>query len=271
MRFESSSTKEKGNKSVMGMKLPHGMRVLRYIEEKSSENALHFTLIDPDKETPKSAGKIAANAAEGGSDGIMVGGSFTMLHALDDVVKEIKDKVNVPVILFPGNVTGISRYADAIFFMSLLNSRNPYYITGAQALGAQAVRKAGIEPIPMGYIIIEPGGAAGYVGDARLIPREKPEIASAYALAAQYLGMKLVYLEAGSGAEKHVPAKMISAVKSVLDLPLIVGGGIRTGRDAATVVKAGADVVVTGTIVENAGDARKKIRGIVSSVKKIRR
>lgn len=265
MQLKISAAKEEGNKSVTGIE----MKVFRYIEEKSSKRPLHFTLIDPDKVSPAAAGKIAESAASGGSDGIMVGGSVGIVQsALDSAVKEIKARVDVPVILFPGNVTGISKHADAIFFMSLLNSRNPYYITGAQALGAKAVKKAGIEPIPMGYIIIEPGGAAGYAGDASLIPREKPEIASAYALAAQYLGMKLVYLEAGSGADKHVPTKMISSVKSVLDIPLIVGGGIKTGRDAAEVVKAGADIVVTGTIVENAGNVRKKIREIVSSMRK---
>lgn len=244
------------------------MKVLKYLEEKAARRAVHLTLLDPDRQPPNIARKIALSAYKGGTDGIMIGGSVGINQKnLDETVKEIKEEIEIPVILFPGDVTGISKHADAIFFMSLLNSRNPYYITGAQAIGAPLVKKVGIETVPMGYIIVKPGGTVGYVGDARLIPRNKPEIAAGYALAAQYLGMKLVYLEAGSGAEKRVPEEMISMVKSAIDIPLIVGGGIRTGKDASAVVKAGADIVVTGTVVERTNDVEKKIREIVSSMK----
>ena len=244
------------------------MRVLKYLEEKISEHAAHLTLLDPEKQPPNAARKIALGAYNGGTDGIMVGGSMGINQKnLDSTAREIKKVVDIPIILFPGDVTGISKHADAIFFMSLLNSRNPYYITGAQTIGAPLVKKVGIETIPMGYIVIEPGGTVGRVGDAKLVPRNKPKIAVGYALAAQYLGMKLVYLEAGSGAEKHVPDKMISRVKGTIDIPLIVGGGIRTGKAASAVVKAGADIIVTGTAVERANDVEKKIREIVSAVR----
>ncbi|MEE8168179.1 MAG: geranylgeranylglyceryl/heptaprenylglyceryl phosphate synthase [Candidatus Hydrothermarchaeales archaeon] len=241
--------------------------MLRYLEKESVKEPLHLTLIDPDKQSPKEAADIASNAFDGGTKGIMVGGSAGVFQQnLDETVDEIKGRVELPVILFPGDVTGISANADAIFFMSLLNSRNPYYITGAQAIGAAVVKKVGIEAIPMGYLLVEPGGAAGYVGDAHLISRDRPEIAVGYALAAQYLGMKLVYLEAGSGAAEHVPEDMISAVKGNIDIPLIVGGGIRDGKDAARVTRAGADIIVTGTTVEGAGDVKKTIREITQAM-----
>jgi phosphoglycerol geranylgeranyltransferase len=240
------------------------MKVLEYLEN----NTVHLTLLDPDKQVPEEAGKIAHSAKNGGTDGIMVGGSIGVSQEnLDATVESIKEKVNLPVILFPGGVTGISKRADAIFFMSLLNSKNPNFITGAQAVGAPLVKAIAIEPIPMGYIVIEPGGAAGKVGDADLIPRGKPEVAVGYALAAQYLGMRLVYLEAGSGADKHVPEGMISQVKEVVDIPVLVGGGIRSGEDARAVKGAGADIIVTGTIVEQTADVEGKIREITSALK----
>jgi phosphoglycerol geranylgeranyltransferase len=244
------------------------MRVLDYLEEKAAHGGVHLTLIDPDKQGPASALEMAKEASDGGTDGIMIGGSAGINQPiLDATAKAIKGEVDLPIILFPGDVTGITRYADAIFFMSLLNSRNPYYITGAQAIGAPFVKRARMEAIPMGYIVIEPGGAVGYIGDAKLIPRSRGDIAAGYALAAQFMGMKLVYLEAGSGAEKHVPEEMIFQVKSLIDIPLIVGGGIRTGEDAARVVKAGADIIVTGTVVERVSDVKSKIEEITSAIR----
>jgi phosphoglycerol geranylgeranyltransferase len=244
------------------------MRVLKYLEKKSARGGVHLTLIDPEKQGPEIAADMAKEAFNGGTDGIMIGGSAGINQPLlDATAKAIKGEVGLPVILFPGDVTGITRYADAIFFMSLLNSRNPYYITGAQAIGAPFVKKAGVEAIPMGYIVVEPGGAVGYVGDAKLIPRGRGDIAAGYALAAQYFGMKLVYLEAGSGAEKHVPSEMITLVKSLIDIPLVVGGGIKTGEDAGEVKKAGADIIVTGTVVESVKDVKGRIEEITSAIR----
>ncbi|AFL95819.1 geranylgeranylglyceryl phosphate synthase-like protein [Thermococcus cleftensis] len=246
-------------------------KVERYIHEKLEREKLHFVLLDPDDVTPEEAAKIAEMSEETGVDAIMIGGSTGAEgEVLDGVVRAIKESSDLPTILFPGSHGGISKYADAIFFMSLLNSTNPFFITGAQALGAFQVKRYGLEPIPMAYLIIEPGETVGWVGDAKPIPRHKPKIAAAYALAGQYLGMRLVYLEAGSGASQPVPPEMIALVKHVIDVPLIVGGGIRTAEQARAAVKAGADIIVTGTAIEKAGSlekAGKKLRELNRGIK----
>ena len=179
--------------------------------------------------------------------------------------------MEIPLILFPGNITGLSGYADAIFFMSLLNSANPYFLIDAQAIAAPLVRRLGLEAIPLGYIIMGPGGAAGFIGYARPIPYSKPSLAQAYALAGQYLGKRLIYLEAGSGAEQPIPPEVVSKVRAAVEVPLIVGGGIRSGRQAEAAIKAGADIIVTGTIVEQAEGSERKIGELVEAVKAARR
>lgn len=233
------------------------------------EGAVHLTLIDPDSQLPEVAGKIAHEAERGGTDAIMVGGSTGATGVtVEQTVRAIKSACTLPVILFPANAGGLSESADAVFFMSLLNSRDVNYITTNQAIGAPIVYKHGIEPISMAYIVIEPGGAAGWVGDARLIPRNMPKLAVAYALAAKYLGMHYIYLEAGSGADKPVPVEMVAAVKkAVSNTKVIVGGGIRDGATAKERVKAGADMIVTGTIVEEVEDVKGKIEELVRAIK----
>lgn len=245
------------------------MKVQRYLERIiKREGGVHLTLIDPEKQAPSGAALIAKNSFDAGTDGIMVGGSTRAGgRVLDETVIAIKSAVSLPVILFPAGESGISPHADAIFFMSLLNSKDPYYLTRAQMLGAPMVKNSGIEPIPMGYLLIEPGGTAGRVGKAELIPRTKPDLAVAYALAAQYFGMKYVYLEAGSGARYPVPLTMIRRVRSSTNVHLIVGGGIRTPKAAGDRVKAGADVIVTGTLVERSRGWKKKLELIVKAVK----
>ncbi len=245
------------------------MNVEEYLKEGLKERKLHLTLIDPEEQSPHKAVEIAKNAVAGGTDGIMLGGSTTDSLDLDLTAKALQDNIDVPIILFPGNTNGVSKYADAIFFMSLLNSTNPYWIVGAQALGAPAIKKIGIETISMGYLVVEPGGTVGWVGDAKLIPRAKPDIAVAYAMAAEFWGMKLVYLEAGSGASQHVPEEMITKVKKLTDLILVVGGGIRDGKTACKIANAGADIIVTGTVVENNYKVEDKIRELVNGINPI--
>jgi len=242
--------------------------VERYLLDKIREDgAVHITLVDPEKVNSQLASHMAQVAESSETTAIMVGGStFVSTSHLDNVVKAIKRTVKIPVILFPNNVTGISKYADAIWFMSLLNSSDPYFIAGAQVLGAPLVRKFGLEAIPLGYIIVGEGGSAGVIGRAFPIPYNKPELAAAYALAAQYLGMRFVYLEAGSGAKQPVPNDMIRMVKDLISVSLIVGGGIRTGEQVKEIVSAGADVIVTGTVVEES-KVKDKIRELVEGLR----
>ena len=234
----------------------------------SREGAAHLTLIDPAKQLPAEAGKIASDAARAGTDGIMVGGSTRAVgKLLDETLLEVKRAVDLPVILFPPSEAGLNKRADAVFFMSMLNSRDPYFISGAQRKGAPIVKEFGLEPIPIAYLVVEPGGEAGRVGKADLIPRSRPEVAVAYALAAQYLGMRYVYLEAGSGAKQSVPVTMVKAVRKATDVKIIVGGGIKTPEAAAELVRAGADLVVTGTVVERAEDRVKRVSELVGAIK----
>jgi phosphoglycerol geranylgeranyltransferase len=245
------------------------MNIEDYIREVLKNRIMHLTLIDPEEQKPDEAVQTAQNAVLGGTDGIMLGGSTTNSSELDATAKALQENVDVPIILFPGNISGVSKYADAIFFMSLLNSTNPYWITGAQALGAPIIKKLGIETISMGYLVVEPGGTVGWVGDAKLIPRSKPDIAVAYAMAAEFMGMKLFYLEAGSGASQHIPSEMIAKIKKFTDLIVIVGGGIRDGATAAEIAKAGADIIVTGTVVEHSSKVEDKIKELVTGIRSI--
>jgi len=247
--------------------------VEQYLLEKiRREGAIHMTLLDPEKTRSKYCASKALEAEKAGTAAIMVGSStLASNYDLDEAVKNIKASVEVPIILFPNNITGVSRYADAIWFMSLLNSSNTYYLIDVQALTARLVRSYGLETLSMGYIIIGDGGAAGFVGNARPIPYDHPELALGYSLAAETLGMHFVYLEAGSGAKKPVPPDMIKLVKSNLSVPLVVGGGIRDGAAARETVEAGADIIVTGTLVEETKKVRERIYDIITNIKSVRR
>ena len=243
------------------------MNVYESILERRKKGPLHMTLLDPDKQAPAEAAALSSEAAAAGTDAIMIGGSTGVTqNKVDATVLAVKEAAKVPVILFPASAANLSPHADALYFMSLLNSRDPRLIIGEQRLAAPVVRAWGLETIPMAYLVIEPGMRAGEVGDAELISRKNPTVAVQYALAAQLLGMKLVYLEAGSGAPEPVPDRLIHAVREAIEIPLVVGGGIRTPGAAKAAIRAGADIVVTGTIVEVAreGDA---LRRIIETVK----
>ena len=238
------------------------------LEKIESEGSIHITLIDPEKVTLPQASGIARKAKASGTTAIMIGGSTFISAAahLDDIVKIIRRTVRIPIILFPSNVTGISRHADAIWFMSLLNSVDPYFLMGAQVLGAPLVKNYHLEPLPLGYIIVGEGGTAGVIGKAIPVPYNKPELAAAHALAGQYLGMRFIYLEAGSGAKEPVPPGMIKSVKRYIDIPLIVGGGIRSRGQALVAASAGADIIVTGNVVENTG-VRRRVSEIIEGLR----
>ena len=227
---------------------------------------MYFVLIDPDETGFDKAPAVAREIEEGGADLLLVGGTVGVQgEILDETVKRIKEELSIPVVLFPGDISGISKYADAILYLSLLNSRNPYYISGVQALAAPIILRYGLEVIPTAYLITEPGQetAAGWVGDARPLPARKPSIAATFGLSAKFIGFKLIYLEAGSGASYPVDNRIVAAVRrAVNDFPyIIVGGGIRTPETAVEKIKHGADIIVTGTVVEET----EKVRDVVSS------
>ncbi len=216
----------------------------------------------------KASSKLAKDVEKIGASAILVGGSSaTDQIEMAQVVKGIKKGIKIPIILFPGNVTGVVPDADAILFSSLMNSENPYFITQAQALGAPSVLKFGLEPLPTAYLVIGEGTSAWFVGAARGIPFEKPKIAAAYALAAQFLGMRFVYLEAGSGAKTSVTPEMIKTVRRTFNGFLIVGGGIKDVKTAQSLVKAGADALVIGTFLEKGGSI-KKLQEIAKAIQR---
>jgi len=219
---------------------------------KRKKGAGYFVLIDPDKQDVGTAIELAKTCEASGADALLVGGSLLLANVFDETVKGIKESCSLPIIVFPGSTKQISLYADAILFLSLISGRNPESLIGSQVVAAPIIKSINIEPISTGYMFIESGTvtSALFMSDTRPIPREKPDIAAAHALAAQYVGMQCVYLEAGSGAKKSVPDKVVSAVAHYTSIPIICGGGIRTPDEAREKVHAGASFVVTGTIIE---------------------
>ncbi len=255
------------------MKDSENTKVYKYIIDKINlEGTLHFSLIDPDplRQSPENAAKMAKYCEDAGTDAILVGGSTAFSQAfVNHTIELIKNELDsLPVIIFPGGITNVSQKADAILFMSLLNSRDPYFIVGEQALASYTIKTSSLEYISMAYLIIEPGGTAGWVGNAKLLPRKKPKLTAAYALAAQMYGFKLVYLEAGSGGQS-IPTDIIKLCSKVLSIPIIVGGGVQTKEDAKTFVKAGADIIVMGSFIENTimKDRGAALKQIIDEIK----
>ncbi len=223
------------------------------------KGCIHLALIDPEKSPHNLPDTVAALESQG-TAAIMIGGSTLKSSTqLDKTVKTIRESCSLPTILFPNGPVGVSRFAQAIFFMSLLNSSSTRFLIESQVVGASMVRRFNLEPIPLGYVIVgHSETAASTVGMAKPVPFSKIDLATDYALAAQYLGMRFVYLEAGSGAERMVDPRMVSRVSETVDVPIIVGGGIRTPEQAERLARAGASAIVTGTVLEQEGPGRVK-------------
>ena len=228
----------------------------KLLQIKKEKGAGYFVLIDPDKQSAKAAVDLANNCQDADVDALLVGGSLLFGPVFEEVVQAIKAECDLPIIIFPGSTRQISKKADAILFLSLLSSRNPNYIIGDQVIAAPILKSIGLEAISTAYLFIESGNmtSAQYISDTRPMPRDKPDIAMAHALAAEYLGMKMVYLEAGSGAQMSVPESLITALTNYVSMPIIVGGGICTPDEARKKVEAGASFVVTGNILEQNRD-----------------
>jgi putative glycerol-1-phosphate prenyltransferase len=236
------------------------------VETAQKRGAGFFVLVDPDK-SDENDYLITCEAAEDcGVDAILVGTSFMLNNNFAASVKKIKSSTSLPVVIFPGSFAQITPDADAILFSSLISGRNPSFLIDEQVKGAPLVKRFGIEPIPTGYMLIESGPLTSvqYISGSMPIPRTKSDIACAHALAAQYLGMKLVYLEAGSGAQQPVPIEMIKAVASYVDIPVITGGGLKTPDDCAARVEAGASFIVVGNHLESGHD-RTRLRELTAA------
>jgi phosphoglycerol geranylgeranyltransferase len=219
----------------------------------NQKGAAYLILIDPDTFNEEKLSRFVRHCSECGVDGFLVGGSLLINGDIEKCIRNIKRNSSLPVIIFPGDVSHVYQPADAILFLSVISGRNPDHLIGKHVLAAPLIKRTGIEPIPTGYMLIESGTltTAQYMSGSLPIPRNKPDIASATALAAEYLGMKLIYLEAGSGAQDPVPDEMVKAVAQNCRIPVIVGGGLRTPETARRKVRNGARIIVTGNFFES--------------------
>lgn len=226
----------------------------------------HLVLLDPDKGTPETLAAIAQKCRNAGVDGLLMGGSLVSAEGLDPFVSAVKAASGLPVFLFPGGSYQLSRHADGLLFLSLLSGRNAHYLIGEQVIAAPRVKAMGLEAIGTGYLLIDGGAptSVSFMSHTQPIPRNKADLAVAHAMAAELMGFGCLYLEAGSGADQPVPESTVVAVRRHVELPLIVGGGIRTPEAASLRARAGADFIVTGTIVEenNGADLRQLAEAI---------
>ena len=222
------------------------------LDIKSQKGAAYIVLIDPDEKNDDTLISQVRAANDTGVDALFVGGSLMMDSKHNDRVATIKREADIPVIFFPGGVNQINIHYDAMLFMSLLSGRNPQYLIGEQVVAAPIVKDLGIEVIPTAYLLFNGGtqSTVEVMSGTKPLPMSRPDIAIAHALAAEYLGNKLIYLEAGSGAKEAIPVEIIQKVYAQTVVPLIVGGGIRSPKAARERVEAGASFIVTGTVLE---------------------
>ncbi|MGR3809873.1 geranylgeranylglyceryl/heptaprenylglyceryl phosphate synthase [Jiulongibacter sp. NS-SX5] len=223
-------------------------------------------LIDPDKASETHLDELILLSLEAKADFFFVGGSLISSDSLEMVVQKLKEVKSIPTVLFPGNAQYISYDADAILLLSLISGRNPEYLIGQHVNAAMNLKRSGLEILPTGYMLIDGGKptTASYISNTTPIPRDKPDIAVATAVAGELMGNQLIYLDAGSGAESSVPANLIRQVKSQIDIPLIVGGGINTASKAEMAYEAGADLIVIGNAIEKSPQFISEVAKIAS-------
>jgi len=238
------------------------------VERKRKGRKSFAVLIDPDKVNDESVGQLVASSVEAGVDYFLVGGSLVISNYLDECVQLIKKSCDIPVILFPGSPSQVTKYADAILYLSLISGRNPELLIGQHVVSAPVVKKSGLEIMSTGYMVID-GGApttVSYISNAAPLPADKNEIAMCTAMAGEMLGMKLIYMDAGSGARRAISEDMIRKVAGCIDVPLIIGGGILNAEKAYLNCKAGADVIVVGNAIEKDSRLIKEIASAIHSV-----
>lgn len=227
--------------------------IYKSLQEKKARGKKSFAvLIDPDKVNIPSLAQLIELANRAQVDYFFLGGSLIVTDHLDDVVRQIKNSSDIPVVLFPGSPSQLSNYADGLLYLSLISGRNPELLIGQHVLSAAQVKNSGLEIMSTGYIVVDGGAPTtiSYISNASPIPSDKNDIAVCTAMAGEMLGMKLIFMDAGSGAKTTISENMIRAVRKNIDIPLIVGGGIKTPEKASDNCKAGADVIVIGNAIE---------------------
>lgn len=242
------------------------------VNSKQKQKKSFAVLIDPDKVNDKSMRDTIALSVEASVDYFFVGGSLVISNYLDECIELIKSSCNIPVLIFPGSPSQVSKYADALLYLSLISGRNPELLIGQHVVSAPIVKQSGLEIISTGYMVVD-GGApttVSYISNASPLPSDKNEIAMCTAMAGEMLGMKLIYMDAGSGARKAIPENMIEKVSSCIEVPLIVGGGITDPEKAYNNCKAGADVIVVGNAIEKDPGLIKEISSAIHSMPSIK-
>ena len=240
-----------------------------HIQERKSAGKKSFAvLIDPDKVNVATTEQLVSLALDAGIDYFFVGGSLVISNNLDECIRQIKVSCSIPVVIFPGSHSQISRYADALLYLSLISGRNPELLIGQHVISAPAVKQSGLEIMPTGYMVVD-GGApttVSYISNATPIPADKSEIAMCTAMAGEMLGMKLIYMDSGSGAKRAITESMIESVAKNIEVPLIVGGGITSPEKAYLNCKAGADLIVVGNAIEKDASLIKEMAAAIHSV-----
>jgi phosphoglycerol geranylgeranyltransferase len=253
-----TSTNKKGMKQ----------RIYQSLLDKKSKGQKSFAvLIDPDKVDELSIEELITLSVDAGVDYLFIGGSLVISDQLEKVVKQVKKSCDIPTVLFPGSPGQITTYADALLYLSVISGRNPELLIGQHVISAPSVRQSGLEIMSTGYMLID-GGApttVSYISNTIPIPADKNEIAMCTAMAGEMLGMKLIYMDAGSGARRAISESMISRVASVIDVPLVVGGGITDAEKAYLNCKAGADVIVIGNAIEKDASLIKEMSAAIHS------
>jgi putative glycerol-1-phosphate prenyltransferase len=237
-------------------------------ERKSNGKKSFAVLIDPDKVNDKKMQQLVKLAVAARVDYFLVGGSLVISNYLDECVQFIKHNCAIPVLLFPGSPTQVSKYADALLYLSLISGRNPELLIGQHVVSAPVIKQSGLEIISTGYMVID-GGApttVSYISNATPIPADKNEIAMCTAMAGEMLGMKLIYMDAGSGAQRAITESMIEKVAARIEVPLIIGGGITDPEKAYINCKAGADIIVVGNAIEKDVSLIMELASAVHSV-----
>jgi phosphoglycerol geranylgeranyltransferase len=245
-------------------------RVYQSLTDRKANGQKSFAvLVDPDKVNTSIIDELSSLAVSAKVDYLLVGGSLVISNHLDEVVQQFKSRCKIPIILFPGSPSQVSRYADALLYLSLISGRNPELLIGQHVISAPFVKQSGLEIISTGYMVVD-GGApttVSYISNAIPLPADKNEIAMCTAMAGEMLGMKVIYMDAGSGAKKPINESMIRMVSQNIAVPLVVGGGITDPEKAYRNCKAGADVIVVGNAIEKDPSLIREMAAAIHSIR----